>query len=52
MPSAAALALTRSSSAGLTVPSQQKYGKSAAQVALRWNVQRDVVVIPKSVHKG
>lgn len=29
----------------------QKYGKSAAQVALRWNVERGVVVIPKSVHK-
>lgn len=29
----------------------QKYDKSAAQVALRWNVQRGVVVIPKSVHK-
>lgn len=29
----------------------QKYGKSAAQAALRWNVQRGVVVIPKSVHK-
>lgn len=29
----------------------QKYGKSAAQVALRWNAQRGVVVIPKSVHK-
>ncbi len=29
----------------------QKYGKSAAQVVLRWNVQRGVVVIPKSVHK-
>lgn len=28
-----------------------KYGKSATQVALRWNVQRGVVVIPKSVHK-
>lgn len=28
-----------------------KYGKSAAQVALRWNVQRGVTVIPKSVHK-
>ena len=29
----------------------QKYSKSAAQVALRWNVQRGVTVIPKSVHK-
>lgn len=29
----------------------EKYRKSAAQVALRWNVQRGVVVIPKSVHK-
>lgn len=29
----------------------RKYSKSAAQVALRWNVQRGVVVIPKSVHK-
>lgn len=29
----------------------EKYGKSAAQVGLRWNVQRGVVVIPKSVHK-
>lgn len=29
----------------------KKYGKSAAQTALRWNVQRGVVVIPKSTHK-
>ncbi len=28
-----------------------KYGKSPAQVALRWNVQRGVVVIPKSTHR-
>lgn len=28
----------------------KKYGKSAAQVALRWNVQRGVVVIAKSTH--
>ena len=31
--------------------SGQKYGKSAAPGALRWNVQRGVTVIPKSVHK-
>ena len=30
----------------------EKYGKSAAQVALRWNIDRGVVVIPKSVHKN
>lgn len=29
----------------------KKHGKTAAQVALRWNLQRGVVVIPKSVHK-
>lgn len=28
-----------------------KYGKSIAQVILRWFVQREVVVIPKSVRK-
>ena len=29
----------------------KKYGKSAAQTALRFLVQSGVVVIPKSVHK-
>ncbi len=29
----------------------KKYGKTAAQTALRWNVDRGVAVIPKSVHK-
>ena len=28
----------------------KKYGKTAAQVALKWNVQRGVVIIPKSTH--
>lgn len=28
----------------------QKYGKSVAQVALRWLTQRGVIIIPKSVH--
>lgn len=27
-----------------------KYGKTAAQVALKWNTQRGVVIIPKSIH--
>lgn len=29
----------------------RRYGKTAAQVALRWGVERGVVVIPKSTHK-
>lgn len=28
-----------------------KHSKTPAQVILRWNVQQDVIVIPKSVHK-
>ena len=29
----------------------EKYGKGAGQVALRWNMQRGVAVIPKSTHR-
>ena len=30
----------------------EKYGKTAAQVVLRWALQNDVIVIPKSTNKG
>ena len=29
----------------------EKYGKTAAQVALRWLLQSVVIIIPKTVHK-
>jgi diketogulonate reductase-like aldo/keto reductase len=29
----------------------KKYGKTPVQVVLRWDLQKDVVTIPKSVHK-
>lgn len=30
----------------------EKYGKTTAQVALRWLLQSDVIIIPKTVHKS
>ncbi|MDD4369516.1 MAG: aldo/keto reductase [Anaerostipes sp.] len=29
----------------------KKYGKSVAQIVLRWDVQRGLIVLPKSIHK-
>lgn len=29
----------------------EKYGKSPAQIVLRWDLQKEVITIPKSVHK-
>ncbi len=29
----------------------QKYGRTAAQIALRWNIERGVIIIPKSTHE-
>ena len=30
----------------------QKYGKSTAQVVLRWELQQGIIIIPKSVHQN
>ena len=29
----------------------EKYGRTPAQIVLRWDIQRNVVVIPKSTHR-
>ncbi|MDR3272679.1 MAG: aldo/keto reductase, partial [Flavobacteriaceae bacterium] len=29
----------------------KKYGKNTAQIVLRWDLQKGIIVIPKSVHK-
>ena len=36
----------------ITKDLEEKYSKSAAQIVLRWNLQKGVVTIPKSVHKN
>ncbi len=33
------------------VPIAKKYGRTPAQIVLRWNLQRKIAVIPKSVHE-
>jgi diketogulonate reductase-like aldo/keto reductase len=30
----------------------KKYSKTPAQILIRWNLQHDVVVIPKSIHEN
>ena len=36
----------------ITKDLEEKYSKSAAQIVLRWNLQKGVVTIPKSVHEN
>lgn len=36
----------------LLVEIGKKYGKTAAQVILRWDLQSDIITIPKSVHES
>ena len=36
----------------LLVEMGKKYGKSAAQIVLRWDIQNEVVTIPKSIHEN
>lgn len=30
----------------------EKHGKTVAQIILRWDIQQEVIIIPKSVHKN
>lgn len=36
---------------GILTTIARKHGKSIAQVVLKWNTQRGVIIIPKSTHK-